>query len=128
MIKNFQSKTLEIRRLQKFIKFCNCKRKINKLKIKNKIFVFVFGHDIITYCKYSMDKSFIIAENYANKDREIVETIIDLDSFKFISVIKDKLIKEKTCKDKLKLTCKYIWTKFFISKLRTHFKATTILS
>lgn len=45
--------------------------------MKNKISVFVNGHDIITFCKYSMGKSFIIAENIVTKDREIVETIMD---------------------------------------------------
>lgn len=46
--------------------------------MKNKISVFVNGNDVITFCKYSMGKSFIIAENIVTKDREIVETIMDL--------------------------------------------------
>lgn len=114
--------------IQKFIKLGYCKKKLKALKNKTKIAVFVQGCDVITYCKYLMGKSFLVAENIFTKDRESMETIMDFNSFQEISLIKDKLSKEKTCKDKLKLTCKYIWTRFFISKLKDHIKSVTVMT
>lgn len=98
------------------------------LRVKNKIFAVVNGNDVITYCRYSTGKSLIIVENIVTKDREVIETLMDFNSFKTVSLIKDKLSKEKTCKDKLKMTCKYIWTRFFVTKLKDHIQKSVIMT
>jgi hypothetical protein len=47
---------------------------------------------------------------------------MDAQAFKYVYLIKNKINKERSCKDKLKMICKFVWTKYFINKLRNHYK------
>jgi hypothetical protein len=53
---------------------------------------------------------------------------MDTNSFNQIKLIKDKLAKEKTCSEKIKIACRFIWTKFFVSKLKDHYRGASILT
>lgn len=92
-MKNCSKQVEAVKKIQKFMKLSFCKKRVKALKSKAKITVFVVGGDVITYCKYLMGKSFLIAENIFTKDREAMETIMDFNSFQEIVLIKDKLLK-----------------------------------
>lgn len=127
-MKVFEQNIESVKTVQRFIKLFHSKRQISKLKRKNCISVFVQGHYVISFCKYAMGKSIIVAENILTKERASVETIMDCNSFHQIKYIKDKLEKEKSCSDKIKIACRFIWTKFFICKLKDHYRGASVLT
>lgn len=115
--------------IQKFIKQVYSKKQIAQLRIRNKISVYIIGNEVISFCKYSSGRHFLIVENVISKDRELIETMINcMPSFHNLHMIKDKLIKERTCKDKIKLAFKFLWTKFFITQFKNHYRNPNILT